>query len=82
MTDTRTLTTAAVYWDSSDKLNEGWAWRVAFSDSTHESGEYDGNIDEKNSGLHDAVVDIADQHGVSIERDDVTVDGLYGDYSA
>lgn len=79
MPATRTMTEATIYWDTQDLSNEGWAYRVKFDDGHEESGEWDGEINERESGIESAVIDLAYQHKITIpDSSCVAVDGLCG----
>lgn len=83
----RALTQAEIYWDSQDRANEGWAFRLTYEDGHQESGEWEGStpIDAAHSHLEDAVVDLAYENGVEIERGNVAAepkqDGGYACWS-
>lgn len=77
-----TLTTATIYWDTQDPTNEGWAYRVRYSDGHEESGEWDAMINERDGGVADAVIDLVAQHGgPEIDSGSVSIEGLCGSWT-
>ena len=71
MSDARILTQAMIYWDNQDKANEGWAYRVRFSDGHEESGEWGWNVSDidRETAMQEAVVSLAYEHGVDLTDD-------------
>lgn len=71
MTTTRTINEVRVYWDSQDPTNEGWAYRVDYSDGHRESGSLSDYVDlpmlTDSAALSDAVVEVAWQHDLQID---------------
>lgn len=86
-TATRRATQVTIYWDSQDSSNEGWAYRIRFSDGHEESGSHDGlGMNATAAQLRDAVVSLAWEHDVEVSSDSVTaepnVDGGYAEWQA
>lgn len=77
-----------VWWDTQDKANEGWAYRVCGVGDDRDEGPYDGVLagNADGSALQNAVVSLAFQFGVTITNDDVVVepniDGGYAKWTA
>ena len=80
------VTSATIYWDSQDRLNEGWAFRVKGEDDREESGEWDTLLDVADvcvvSGIEDAVKALVyrydDDRTEEIDSGAVAIDGLCG----
>ena len=86
-TATRQATQVTIYWDAQDIANEGWAFRVRFSDGHEESGAYDNlGMNATAAQLRDAVVALAWEHDVEISPDlviaDPNIDGGYAEWQA
>lgn len=88
MTTTRTATECKIYWDTQDPANEGWAYRVLFSDGHEESGAWEWDLPRQATigQLQDAVVTLAYEHDIAIAAGDVagdeSVDGGYAEWIA
>ena len=88
MKTNRTVTRVLIYWDSQDSINEGWAYRVTFSDGTEESGisGFPQQDDATREQLRDAVVAVAYEYDIEISGDDVAtvepnVDGGFAEWT-
>ena len=79
------LTEAMVFWDQTDHMNEGWAYRAKFHDGHEETGEFDGSIRETDfyTDMAEAVDSVAFRFGFDVNTDHVQVDksGLTGSWS-
>jgi hypothetical protein len=72
-----------IYWDNSDKLNEGWAYRVKYAGGDDFSGKWNSVINERDGGIADAVIDLVAQYdGPEIQSGDVAIEGLCGEWDA
>lgn len=65
----RTIKMAAAYWDKGDPANEGWAYRLRFSDNTSESGPMNSVDDADVKAELDALIAAAGGSGESRYRD-------------
>ena len=63
-----------IYWDKQDRANEGWAERVTYSDGSQVSGPSGLAAQGTQTELEDAVVDLARQHGLTIDGGSVAVE--------
>ena len=79
------VTSATIYWDSQDRLNEGWAFRVVGEDGLEESGEWETEVDENTGGIEEAVADLVDLYDddrtETIDTGAVAVDGMCGTWT-
>jgi hypothetical protein len=74
MTVARTLTAARAYYDTSDPRNEGWAYRLYWSDDHEESGPMDADTDDHAEVLTELRAMVA-SYGGSGEPEAVNCDG-------
>ena len=77
-TETRTIRELTIYWDAQDPKNEGWAYRVTYTDEHEESGQWDWlDTDNASRGeLADSMVELAYQYGLEIDTDSVHANAL------
>lgn len=61
-TTERTLAEATIYWDVQDRGNEGWAYRLTYTDGHRESGAVDGMSDH--ADMSEAETHLRDVSGV------------------
>jgi len=86
-TETRTITEATIYWDSTDPNNEGWAARVKFSDGYEWTGCWEWTCDGSVTDLEEAVIALAHFNGQEIDTDSIICEpnasgGAYASWQA